>query len=126
MGEMFKGVSHAVIFFNTVAGAKQSGVNAMMKICFGSDDNALAQVLYCTAPGSKAPAWTLPTRNSGVNTFPIFTGNVGQEVLGLVGRAADRFKKNQPAGTLAGRSFRVTVKGVEEIKPEAKPEAPTK
>lgn len=126
MGEMFKGVTHAIIFFNSVAGSKESKISAMMKICFGSDDNALAQVLYCTTPGNKAPAWTLPTRNSGVNTFPVFTGNVGQEVLGLVGRAADRFKKNQPAGILAGRSFRVTAKGVEEIKPEAKQEAPAK
>jgi hypothetical protein len=128
MGGMFNGVSHAVIFFNTVAGAKQSGVSAMMKVCFGSDDDAIAQVLYSTAPGTKAPAWTLPVRTTGIapTSFPVFTGKVGEEVLALVGRAADRFKKNQPTGVLAGRSFRVTVKGVEEIKPEIKPETPAK
>lgn len=128
MAEMFKGVSHAVVFFNSINGQKESGISAMVKICFGSDDDAIAQVLYCTTPGSKAPAWTLPSRSSigaTVSHFPVFTGKVGEEILGIVGRAADKVKKAGITGILAGRVFRVSSKGVEEVKPQTTTNAPT-
>jgi len=113
---LFNGLTHAVIFFNTVEGSKTAGVSAMIKLCFGSDENAIAQVLYRTAPGSTAPVWTLPTRTEGASTFPIFRGMVGTEILAAVGRCADRVRRSpNVTGRLAGRSFRVTTKTVEEI-----------
>lgn len=115
---MLSGLTHAVVFFNTVEGAKSSGVSAMMKLCFGGDDHAIAQVLYSTAPGAKTPSWALPVRQANATTtYPVFTGAVGEEILAAVGRASDRLKKSV-TGKLAGRSFRVSSVGVKEIKPE--------
>ena len=116
---LLSGLTHAVVFFNTVEGAKTSGVSAMMKLCFGGDDDAIAQILYRTAPGFTTPSWGLPVRQANANTtYPIFTGAMGEEILAAVGRASDRLKKSV-TGKLAGRTFRVTSKGVEEIKTEA-------
>lgn len=123
---LLKGLTHAVIFFNTVEGSKSTGVSAMMKLCFGDDHDAIAQVLYSTPAGSKTPVWVLPSRTNRLGTvttesFPIFTGGVGEEIMAAVGRAADRIKKANIEGKLAGRAFRVTKTTVEEIKPETKP-----
>lgn len=127
MPNLLPGISHAVIFFNTVQGSKTSGISAMMKLCFGSDENAISQIVYSTPKGSSTPVWSLPARNSGDVTYPIFNGALGEEILGAIGRAADRFKKANVPGVRAGRVFRVTTKGVEEIKKEAAPAtAPTK
>jgi hypothetical protein len=113
---LFNGLTHAVIFFNTVEGSKTTGVSAMMKLCFGSDEDAIAQVLYRITPGVSTPVWTLPTRTEGTNSFPILRGKVGEEILGAAGRCADRLRKAPNiTGRLAGRSFRVTTKTVEEI-----------
>jgi hypothetical protein len=113
---LFNGMTHAVIFFNTVEGSKTTGVSAMIKLCFGSDENAIAQVLYRLIPGSTTPVWTLPVRTEAAITFPIFRGVVGEEILAAVGRCADRIRKAPNiTGRLAGRSFRVTTKTVEEI-----------
>ena len=122
---LFNGMSHAVIFFNTLAGAEQTGISAMIKLCFGSDTDAIAQVLYCNPVGSKTPVWTLPTRNLGNATVPIFTGHVGAEILDAVGRAADIFKTHYKVsdGVKAGRAWRITKNGIEEIKEEPKQEA---
>ena len=124
MANLITGISHAVIYFNTLEGSKQTGISAMMKLCFGSDDDAISQVLYSTQSGSKTPVWVLPTRftiDGSKIEFPIFTGKVGEEILAAVGRASDRFKKANVAGKLAGRAFRVTTHSVEEIKEEAAP-----
>jgi hypothetical protein len=120
---LFNGLSHAVVFFNKLENAKATGIYGMMKICFGSDDNAIAQILYSIPAGGKTPVWTLPTRHSGYAAFPIFTGSVGEEILGVVGRTADRLKKANIEGKLAERAFRVTKTTVEEIKQETKSEA---
>lgn len=112
---MFNGLTHAVVFFNTIKGAQESGINAMMKLCFGSDDSAIGQILYRTTPKSKTPIWVLPVRTSGSSELPVFSGNMGEEILGAVGRAADRFKKANITDK-AGRTFRVTKVGVEEVK----------
>lgn len=117
------GLSHAIIFFNSVEGAQKTGISAMMKLCFGSDDEAIAQILYCLTPGNKTPVWTLPVRTSpmATDTFPVFTGKVGEEVLAAVGRAADRFKAFYTSPEVkAGRAWRITKNGIEEIKQEAK------
>jgi hypothetical protein len=119
---LFNGMTHAVVFFNTVEGSKTTGVSAMMKLCFGSDEDAIAQILYRITPGSSSPVWALPTRDSGGTSFPIFRGMVGEEILGAVGRCADRLRKSPiVTGKLAGRSFRVTIKTVEEIKEDTTP-----
>jgi hypothetical protein len=119
---LFNGLTHAVVFFNTVEGSKTTGISAMMKLCFGSDEDAIAQILYRTTPGNTSPVWALPTRDSGGTSFPIFRGMVGEEILGAVGRCADRLRKSPvTAGKLSGRSFRVTTKTVEEIKEDTTP-----
>ena len=120
---LLTGLSHAVIFFNTLDGSKKTGVSAMCKLCFGSDTDALAQILYRIEDGNTTPVWVLPHRGAriGVVTteeFPVLTGKMGEEVLAAVGRAADRLKKAGIVGKLAGRSFRVTKTTVEEIKAE--------
>jgi hypothetical protein len=118
---LFNRLSHAVVFFNSIAEAKRTGNYAMMKLCFGSDDNAISQILYSTPAGSKTPVWVLPTRFSEGTSFPICTGEMAEEILAHVGRAADRIKKANIEGKLAGRAFRVTKDKVEEIKQEAAP-----
>lgn len=113
---LFNGLTHAVIFFNTVEGSKATGVSAMMKLCFGSDEDAIAQILYRTVLGSSAPVWALPVRTEGATAYPIFRGMVGEQVLAAAGRCADRLRKSPiVTGRLSGRSFRVTTKTVEEI-----------
>lgn len=115
-------ISHAVIYFNTVEGNKQTGIGAMMKLCFGNDDDAISQIMYRTEKGNPTPTWVLPTRHTGdtsIPELPIYTGKVGEELLSVIARAADRLKKAGVTGKLAGRSFRVTTKGVEEIKDQA-------
>ena len=123
MPTLLQGLSHAVLYFNTVEGSKQTGIGAMMKLCFGSDDDAISQILYSSKDGSKTLVWTLPVRISreGIVTttpFPIFTGRVGEELLAAVARTADRFKKANVAGKLAGRAFRITKTSIDEIKDE--------
>jgi hypothetical protein len=115
------GLSHAVIFFNTIAGEQKTGISAMMKLCFGKDTDVIGQILYCNPPGSKTPIWTLPTRTFGNNVLPIFTGSVGEEILGAVGRAAATFKTHYKAsdGPKVGRVWRITKNGIEEIKEQA-------
>lgn len=117
---LFNGMTHTVLFFNTLAGVEETGINAMMKLCFGSDDNAIAQILYRTPAGGKTPVWTLPTRRFDTQTkdgYPIFSGKVGEELLALVGRAADIFKAYYKItdGIKAGRAWRITKNGIEEI-----------
>src|SRR5271156_6124009 len=112
-------VSHAVIFFNSVEGSKRTGIYAMMKICFGSDDDAIGQIMYRNTPGVSTPSWTLPTRQTDTGiSFPIFTGHLGEEILAIVGRTADRLKSSTISGLKAGRAFRVSKTGVEEIAKE--------
>jgi hypothetical protein len=124
MPKLITGISHALIYFNTLDGSKQTGISAMMKLCFGSDDDAISQVVYSTKQGAKTPVWVLPTRftkDGSTIEFPVFTGMVGEEILAAVGRASDRFKQANVLGKLAGRAFRVTTHSVEEIKEEAAP-----
>lgn len=114
---ILKGISHAIIQFNTVAGAKGSGIHAAMKLCFGSDDNSISQIVYLITQGNSSPSWSLPTRqgNTPADQYPIFNGVVGEEILAAVARASERFKA---AGKVnkAGKSFRIYANGkVEEI-----------
>lgn len=125
---ILNGLTHAIIFFNSVSGASQTGVSAMVKLCFGSDDDAISQVLY-RAEGKTPLAWRLPVRNGPEASSPgfdIFTGKMGEEILAAVGRTAARIKTSGVVGKLAGRAFRVTKVSIEEIQPEAKQESPVK
>lgn len=121
MGVLNSNPTHAIIFFNSTKGLKETGIGAMMKICFGSDDDALAQILYRTTPGSKTPVWTLPVRPApGDIAYPIFQGKLGEEIMAVVGRTADRFKKGNMVTPYAGNTYRITAKGVEKITAEVK------
>lgn len=119
---LFNDLSHVVITFNSLDDGKRSGNWAMAKLCFGSDENAISQILYSDKNGSPTPVWTLPfrTRVEGtISKFNIFTGIVGEQILVAVGKAADRLKKAGIVGRFAGRTFRVSKTGVEEVKAEA-------
>ena len=125
MTQVLKGMSHVVILFNTVEKLKRTGVAAMASICFGADDCAITQILYRIPKGNSTPRWVLPTRSKVqdgkvIDTYDIFTGKISDELLSLAGRAVERLK--QPGavqGKVAGRTFRVTKVGVEEVVPEA-------
>ena len=120
---LFSGrLSHAVIFFNTKEGAQKTGVNAIMKLCFGKDEDAISQIVYCTSLGSKTPVWALPTMQSNKPDIirPVFTGAVGEEILDAVGTYAGYFKQYYKAadGAKVGRAWRISKNGIQEITQE--------
>lgn len=121
---IFNGLSHAIITFNTVEDTRVTGIGAKMKLCFGSDDDTLAQVLYCRPPGKKGLEWVLPSRviATSVLPYPIFTGVVALEILHLIGVAANRFKVfyKSTQTSKEGRTWRITKNGIEEIVQEIK------
>lgn len=113
---ILNGVTHAIIQFNSKIGYSNTNIQAMMKLCFGSDDDALSQVLYMCTGGSKTPVWTLPTRVSNDMAFPIFSGILREEIMGLVGIYSERFRKTvEIVGPKYGRVWRVTKTTAEEI-----------
>lgn len=114
---IFNGLSHAIITFNTIEDTKITGIGAKMQLCFGSDEDTLAQVLYCIRPGKRGLEWVLPSRITGSVPYPIFTGVVALEILHLIGVAADRFKVFYKPTQISkeGRSWRITKNGIEEI-----------
>jgi hypothetical protein len=125
----FTGFTHAIIHFAPMNVAEKTGIYGMMELCFGSDTDVIAQIMYQTTAGSKTPVWTLPERTmvGGTTTYPIFRGAIAKELLASAGRAADKLKAGLPTGTKkAGKDFRVTSKGYEEIIPETKEEVPLK
>lgn len=121
---ILKEMSHALVFFNSVEGVKQSGIIAIVKLCFGSDDDAVGQIMLQLTPGIATPVWQLPTRQRANGDmehkgFPIFQGQVGKQILDAAAKAAERVKKDMAAGKIEGkyekRMFRVTKTTVEEI-----------
>jgi hypothetical protein len=126
---IFSGLTHAIIHFSGMGIAEKTGIYGMMELCFGSDDDVVAQIMYQSPAGSKTPVWTLPQRTtvSGTTTYPIFRGAIAKELLAFAGRTADRFKAGLSKDTKrAGKEFRVTSKGVEEIVAPVKEEVPLK
>lgn len=119
---LFNGLTHAIIKFNTIAGEAQSGIGAMMKLCFGSDENSISQIYYKKV-GPSTYAWTLPERSTVEADYAIFLGSMAEEITLAAGRTAERFKNfyKTEMGLKAGRSWRVTTKGIEEITTEATP-----
>lgn len=111
---MLPGLTHAIIYFNTVDGAKESGTSAVVKLCFGSDEDAVSQIAF----NSKDAGWKLPTINRKGIDYDIFFGKTANELLLAAGRASDRVRAAK-LGKLADRKFRVTKTTIEEIKDQA-------
>jgi hypothetical protein len=112
------GYSHAIIKFNTIESMRKTGICAKMKLCFGKEEDAIAQVYYRTTDGSKTFVWVLPTYTSlGFMDLPIFTGKMGDELLSIVGRASEVFKKHykEDSNMKANRSWRISQDAIEEI-----------
>lgn len=117
----FNKLSHAIIYFRKIEETRKDRVYGMMKLCFGSDEDAISQIMYCCPNGSKIPVWTLPSRDNVSGQYGILTGALGKEILDLVGKAAATFKVHlKPEdGKKEGRTWRITKNGIEEIKDQA-------
>lgn len=112
------GYSHAIIKFNTIEGINKTGIYAKMKLCFGKDDDAIAQIYYKTTDRSKTPIWVLPLHFTGGTCItPIFMGKLGEEILSIVGRTSDVFKAHykEASNMKANRSWRISNNAIEEI-----------
>jgi hypothetical protein len=125
---ILNGLSHGIIFFNTHDREKKTGIAAMIKLCFGSDDDCISQVFYYKPKGKNLYEWVLPSRISEESSLihPIFTGQVEREVLQATGIVADRFKAfyKDTDTSKYGRKWRVTKVGIEEIITEVKAAQP--
>jgi hypothetical protein len=88
-------VTHAIVHIPKESDAKQSGVMAVVDLCFGQGDNAISGIRYVKSDGRMA--WHAPMiqvlRDGAWISLPVFKGELLVEVCKLASQAVARIKK---------------------------------
>lgn len=95
MPKHLTGITHALVSIPKEDDAKRSGVMAVVDLCFGQGDTAIAGLRYVKDDGRMSwhsPMIQLLRNNSWVN-LPVFKGEILLEICKLASQAVTRVKK---------------------------------
>jgi hypothetical protein len=99
---------YVLVYTNPADIARESGVNAVIRICFGSDENSIS-IPYARFDqdrrGYQMPA-VVVVHGGTVSKLPLITGPLWEDLVGLADIAMRRVKEHYPKVPM-GQVFKV-------------------